>query len=49
MESSFSKDYFYLKGNNAEKVVHDLASKTFLIDWCFLNPRIKWGRFCLSG
>lgn len=44
MESSFSKYYFFLKGINAEKIVHDLASKTFLIDWCFLNPKLPDGK-----
>ncbi len=40
MEQSFSKDYFQIKGAKAEKIVHDLATKTFLIDWCFLNPSL---------
>jgi len=38
MEQSFSKNYFQIKGVNAEKIVHALATKTFLVDWCFLNP-----------
>lgn len=33
-----SKHYFNLKGKNAEQLVHDLALKTFLTDWCYLNP-----------
>lgn len=33
-----NQNYFSTKGKNAEKFVHDLAKKTFLIDWCYLNP-----------
>ena len=44
METSSSKDYFFLKGANAEKIVHELALKTFLIDWCFLNPKLPDGK-----
>ncbi len=40
----FSKDYFRIKGDNAEKIVHSLATKTFLIDWCFLNPNLPDGK-----
>ncbi len=39
-----TKHYFQLKGKNAEKTVHDLALKTFMIDWCYLNPMIKPGK-----
>ncbi len=39
-----TKQYFQLKGKNAEKIVHDLALKTFMIDWCYLNPMIKSGK-----
>lgn len=39
-----SKDYFYLKGKNAEKIVHDLAIKTFLTDWCYLTPKLPNGK-----
>lgn len=35
-----AKNYFYLKGKNAEKILHDLAIKTFLADWCYLNPQL---------
>ncbi len=38
MQNKVSKDYFHLKGKTAEKLVYDLAKKTFLIDWCYLNP-----------
>jgi len=34
----FSRSRFNLKGKNAEKLVHHLALKTFLTDWCYLNP-----------
>ena len=44
MNPSFSKDYFRIKGVNAEKLVADLATKTFLIDWCFLNPKLPDGK-----
>lgn len=39
-----AKHYFQLKGKNAEKIVHDLAEKTFLIDWCFPNPKLQNGK-----
>lgn len=29
---------FSLKGGKAERIVQDLAVKTFLTDWCYLNP-----------
>jgi len=38
-----SKDYFYLKGKTAEKLVYNLARKTFLMDWCYLNPLLSNG------
>jgi len=38
------KDYFRLKGANAEKLVHDIATKSFLVDWCFLNPKLPNGK-----
>lgn len=43
-EPNSSKWYFQLKGMNAEKIVHDLATKTFLVDWCFLNPKLPNGK-----
>jgi len=39
-----SKDYFNLKGKKAEEFVQQLALKTFLIDWRYLNPRLPNGR-----
>jgi hypothetical protein len=38
------KHYFSTKGKNAEQVLHDLAKKTFLADWCFLNPCLPDGK-----
>lgn len=38
------KNYFQLKGKKAEKIVHDLAVKTFLTDWCYLNPALPSGK-----
>lgn len=39
-----TKRYFELKGKKAEKIVHDLAERTFLVDWCFPNPRLQDGK-----
>lgn len=39
-----SKNQFNLKGKNAEQLVHDLALKTFLTDWCYLNPMLPSGK-----
>lgn len=44
MNSSYSKHYFQIKGRKAERVVHDLAIKTFLTDWCYLNPNLLDGK-----
>ena len=41
---NFSKDYFKLKGENAEQLVHNLALQTFLTDWCYLNPLLPSGK-----
>jgi len=38
------KHYFQLKGKNAEKIVHNMALKTFMVDWCYLNPMAKPGK-----
>jgi len=38
------KNHFNLKGKNAERVVHDLALKTFLTDWCYMNPILPSGK-----
>lgn len=44
LHPQISKDYFHLKGREAEQLVQDLALKTFLIDWCYLNPRLPDGK-----
>jgi len=38
------KDYFRLKGEKAESILHELAEKTFLTDWCYLNPLLPGGK-----
>ncbi|MBI5122814.1 hypothetical protein HZA75_03060 [Candidatus Roizmanbacteria bacterium] len=37
------KHYFQIKGKNAETFVHNLAEKTFLVDWCYPNPKLSSG------
>ncbi len=37
---SRSRHHFNRKGKKAESFVHELALKTFLTDWCFLNPSL---------
>jgi hypothetical protein len=39
-----SKHHFRLKGEVAEELLHQLASKTFLTDWCFPNPKLPDGK-----
>lgn len=38
------KHHFTTKGKIAEQVLSDLAKKTFLADWCFLNPMLPNGK-----
>ena len=38
------KDFFRLKGEKAESILHELAEKTFLTDWCYLNPVLPNGK-----
>jgi hypothetical protein len=38
------KHYFLIKGQTAEKVVQDLADKTFITDWCYPNPKLPDGK-----
>lgn len=33
-------NYFDRKGKKAENILHHLAKKTFLVDWCYLNPEL---------
>ena len=35
-----NKRYFELKGKKAEDIIHNLAQKTFLMDGCYLNPKL---------
>jgi hypothetical protein len=39
-----SRRYFELKGKSAESLLHALAQKTFLTDWCYLNPCLPNGK-----
>jgi hypothetical protein len=34
-----NKHYFREKGTSAEKIIHELATRTFLTDWCYPNPK----------
>lgn len=34
----------YLKGKKAEDFVHELAEKSFLVDWCYRNPILPDGK-----
>jgi hypothetical protein len=36
--------YFRKKGQRAEAVIHSLATKTFLADWCYPNPKKPDGK-----
>lgn len=36
-------DRLRIKWHNAEQVIYELAAKTFLQDWCFLNPKFSNG------
>jgi hypothetical protein len=40
----YDKHYFRLKGETAEEFVHSLAKKSFLEDWCYLNPKLPDGK-----
>ncbi|MFA5033643.1 MAG: hypothetical protein WC614_11570 [bacterium] len=35
-----NKRYLELKGKKAEEMLYNLAQKTFLTDWCYLNPKL---------
>jgi hypothetical protein len=39
-----SKHYFREKGAAAEGIIHSLATKTFLTDWCYPNPKKPDGK-----
>lgn len=38
------KDYFHEKGRRAEAIIRALATKTFLTDWCYPNPKKPDGK-----
>ncbi|MEK7518251.1 MAG: hypothetical protein AAB583_06945 [Patescibacteria group bacterium] len=44
MSKRTPNSYFYIKGQKTEKFLHDLAVKTFLTDWCYLNPKLPDGK-----
>ncbi len=44
MELEISRHHFDLKGKKAEKLVQDLAVKSFLTDWCYPNPKLPDGK-----
>lgn len=37
------KNKFQLKGKKAEEWVYELASESFLVDWCYKNPKLPNG------
>jgi hypothetical protein len=37
-------NYFSAKGRSAEEFVHELATHTFFVDWCFPNPKRSDGK-----
>jgi len=39
-----SRHYFRLKGSKSESVLNELASTTFLTDWCYLKPELPDGK-----
>ena len=41
---AYDKHYFELKGKNAESFVYELAQKSFLTDWCYINPELEKGK-----
>lgn len=36
--------YFREKGHRAEAIIHSLATKTFLTDWCYPDPKKPDGK-----
>src|ERR1035441_5045533 len=41
---ALARNYFDEKGRRAEAVIHALATKTFLTDWCYPNPKKPDGK-----
>lgn len=35
---------FRIKGQNAERLLHQMANQTFLTDWCYPNPTLPSGK-----
>jgi len=44
MEKSDLGYQLHLKGKNAENFVNELAKKSFLEDWCYMNPKLPKGK-----
>lgn len=44
IDLTVKKGYFQLKGEKAESILHELAEKTFLTDWCYPNPVLPNGK-----
>lgn len=44
LRAGIPRNYFEIKGKKAEKVVHELAIRSFLTDWCYLNPNLPNGK-----
>ncbi len=43
-QGDFDKQYFQLKGKKAEDAINELASKSFLREWCYPNPKKHDGK-----
>ena len=41
---ALARNYFDEKGRRAEAVIHALATKTFLTDWCYPTPKKPDGK-----
>jgi hypothetical protein len=39
-----NRKHFSAKGKTAEGLAYQLATKSFFVDWCFLNPKFSDGR-----
>lgn len=39
-----SKHYFQMKGQTAEELLQQIAHQTFLVDWCYPNPKLPDGK-----
>jgi hypothetical protein len=43
-ELDISPHHFQLKGKQAEESIVEMAKNTFLVDWCYMNPRLPDGK-----